>query len=103
METRFETEMIHLDGVAVLRVAGDIDASTAPMLSAACLELETMSDQLVLELGGVTFMDSSGLHVLVTTYQRAGAGSIVVRNAPDQVRRLLEITGLSDEFIEPPS
>jgi anti-anti-sigma regulatory factor len=44
-------------------------------------------------------MDSSGLHVLIQYDQREGT-TVVLRNASDQVRRLLQITNLAARFLE---
>jgi anti-sigma B factor antagonist len=100
MDGHFETELIHLDGDAVLMAIGEIDASTSPILLAACLDLTSVCDRLVLDFAGVTFMDSSGLHVLIQIERREDTTSVVIRNAPDQVRRLLQITNLATQFLE---
>jgi anti-anti-sigma factor len=48
----------------------------------------------------VSFMDSSGLRVLLDLHQRAGeAGRRLVLRTPSQsVTKLLEVSGLSDHF-----
>ena len=102
MDGVFGTELIHLNGDAVLRVVGEVDASTSPMLHEACLDLASISDRLVLDLSGVTFMDSSGLHVLIRLHHREGTTSVVVRNPSGQVLRLLQITDLASRFLERP-
>jgi anti-sigma B factor antagonist len=101
MDDKFGTEVIHLDGDAVLMVTGDVDASTAPKLHEACLQLTSITDRLVLDLSSVTFMDSSGLRVLIQIHEREGTSSMTVRNAPNQVRRLLEITALAEWLLDP--
>jgi anti-sigma B factor antagonist len=94
-----EIELVHLDGDALLMVAGEVDASTAPMLHEASLHLSTLTDRVVLDFSRVTFMDSSGLHVLIQHDQREGT-TVVLRNASDQVRHLLQITNLAAHFLE---
>jgi anti-sigma B factor antagonist len=101
MNGDFGIELIHLDGNAVLMVVGEIDASTSPKLREACLHLTSTSDRLVLDLSRVTFMDSSGLHVLIDIQQRDDVTGVMLRNAPGHVRRLLQITGLADQFLDP--
>jgi anti-sigma B factor antagonist len=98
----FAIELIHLDGDAVLRVAGEVDASSAPRLHEACVDLASITDRLVLDLSGVTFMDSSALHVLIRVHQREGGSTVVVRNPSGQVLRLLQITDLVSQFLEAP-
>jgi len=97
----FRTDVIHLDGVAVLAVRGEVDISTAPKLDEACRQLASVTDRLVLDFAGVTFMDASGLGVMVRARQRERTKTIVVRNGSDRVLRLLQITGLADAFLEP--
>jgi len=51
----------------------------------------------VLDFAGVTFMDSSGLNVLVSAAGRGfRSDAVLIRNAPVSIRRLLSITGLDD-------
>jgi anti-sigma B factor antagonist len=54
----------------------------------------------VLDLREVEFMDSSGLHVLITQrHKRLNEGSdCTVAALPHPVRRVLEISGLADHF-----
>jgi anti-anti-sigma factor len=97
----FGTELIDRDGEAVLVVRGEIDLATAPMLDEACDRLASVTDQLVLDLAGVTFMDASGLGTLVRALHRDQTKRILVRDASDGVLRLLHITGLAEAFLEP--
>ncbi|MBE1582167.1 STAS domain-containing protein [Nonomuraea angiospora] len=93
---------LHLSGRALIggtliEVAGEVDAATAPQLT-AYIEREHPDAglALVLDLSGVSFMDSSGLHLLVEQHNRqAEHGSGLHVAAPhERVRRLLEITGV---------
>ena len=51
---------------------------------------------LTLDLAGVTFMDSSGIALILRSQQRMRLleGAVVVRNAPPQARRVLEAAGI---------
>lgn len=51
---------------------------------------------LVIDLGGVTFMDSSGIAVLLRAYRRMGelGGSLAVKNIPEQSGRMLRASGV---------
>ncbi|MET0145657.1 MAG: STAS domain-containing protein [Ilumatobacteraceae bacterium] len=90
-EPRLDLET-DVDGALVLR--GEVDSYTAPDL-AARLGGDPAVD--VIDLAGVTFIDSSGLRVLVEVHQaRIDAGSRLALRAPSaSVQRLLEISGLS--------
>lgn len=78
----------------VLRLSGDIDMATAPTIRFRIGEALTMSTQraIILDLADVTFMDSSGVGVLVTT-MREGA-HVRLRNVPDIVMRVLQLSGV---------
>ena len=69
---------------------------------AAVAELERCVDAalpraLTLDLGGVSFMDSSGIAVLLRAYKRLGelGGSVRVTNVPAQAERVLKAAGLN--------
>ncbi|MGD9795236.1 MAG: STAS domain-containing protein [Acidimicrobiia bacterium] len=79
-------------------VSGEVDAHSAPMLAEALATMPVA--QSTLDLGGVSFMDSSGLRVLVeaTKRARASGGDLVVVNVTNAVSRLVAIGGLSDHL-----
>ena len=67
----------------------------------ALRELELSIDaalpkKLVLDLAGVTFMDSSGIALILRAQQRMQLldGSLLVRNVPQQARRVLDAAGI---------
>jgi anti-sigma B factor antagonist len=79
-------------------VRGEIDAHTAPALAAAMMELP--AGVATVDVAGVSFMDSSGLRVLmeVATRAREGGGDLVVTNPTPGIARLVEISGLGDQL-----
>ena len=85
----------------IVNAGGEIDMSTAPLLSGALTELESAEERparVVLDLGDVTFMSSDGLKVLNLHERRfaeLGIGFVVVA-AQRAVVHILEITGMSD-------
>lgn len=83
------------DATLVVRLTGELDAATAPDVD-QFVELEVAAAQpgrLVLDVADVTFVDSSGLAVLLALRSCAPDGRLVLRGARRQLRRLLEITG----------
>ena len=52
---------------------------------------------LILDLDGVTFMDSSGIALILRSQQkmRLDGGTTLVRNVPPQARRVLEAAGIN--------
>lgn len=82
---------VDVDGALVL--AGEIDSYTAPELGERLLSDDAVT---VIDASGVSFIDSSGLRVLVEAHQaRLDAGrSLILRSPSAAVQRLLEISGL---------
>lgn len=82
----------------VATVVGELDAYTAPLLRSRLQPLAEGADgsQLIVDLSGVTFLDSTALGVLTGTAKRlrAGGGELLVASADPRVRRLFELTGL---------
>jgi anti-anti-sigma factor len=78
----------------VIRVAGDIDLSSAPTFRAE-LEAAITANHgaLIVDLGDVSFMDSAGVEALVRARERAGE-RLHLRTVQRSVRRVLELTSL---------
>ena len=91
-------DTVNLDGHVVLAIEGEIDLATAPSFGAAIDKGLRQKGRVVLDLAGVTFMDSSGLNVLVAAASQGpeALNSVLIRNPPIGVQRLLSITGLSE-------
>ncbi|MFD7796212.1 STAS domain-containing protein [Streptomyces sp. NPDC059759] len=84
------------DGIRVLTLGGEIDADTAGGFREALCVDETATSRTVLDFGAVTFMDSSGVNVLVAAFQNARAAGGWVRMAALRapVRQVIDIVGL---------
>jgi anti-sigma B factor antagonist len=90
----------------VVRVAAEIDVATAPALDTAMQEqVDAGHDVLVLDLAGVTFLDSSGLGLFVAHHKtlRRRGGSVRLANASSRVLKVLTVTGLDQVFPVYPS
>ena len=82
---------------ATLALTGELDMSTAPQLSRSLAEiLDHQPEHVTLELGGLAFIDSSGLTLLVRTSNRLQErdGALSLAHPTPPVRRVLEIVGL---------
>jgi anti-anti-sigma factor len=74
------------------RISGELDMDSAPAIEQA---LRVDGERLTLDLEDLTFIDSSGLHALVTLSARLnGAAPLVLDNVPAGVQRVLDIVGL---------
>jgi anti-sigma B factor antagonist len=87
------------DGVAVVRVSGEVDVATCGLLRDRMLRIVTDEDfrGLVVNLAGVRFMDSTRIGVLAGVWRRVAAttaGLALAAPAP-QVRRVLDTAGLT--------
>ncbi|MFF9765240.1 STAS domain-containing protein [Streptomyces sp. NPDC053086] len=88
------------EGISVVRVCGEIDRDSAPQLLEAVAPQDAAAHRTVLDLSGVTFMDSSGINALITAHRAAQSADGWLRLAAPSVSvsRLIEIVGL-DEVI----
>jgi anti-sigma B factor antagonist len=80
---------------------GEIDLATAPELDARLRELHQSGfDRLLLDLRHVTFMDSTGLRLLLNWDAAARQNGLTFQIVPGPplVQRLFEITGVQDRF-----
>ena len=85
----------------VLLPKGEVDAVTAPQLGRRLLGLaDEGKTSLVVDLSGVTFIDSTGLGVLLNALRTLGSrrGKLVLVCPNDRVRRPFEVTGLIDRM-----
>ncbi len=90
----------------VVAVVGELDAATAPVLRDAVLGLLNRGvDDLVLDLRGVTFVDSTGVGSLLRIHHRQGLVGGTVHFVADQpsVLRVLEVMQLTRRLHVTPS
>ena len=95
--------------VTVVALEGEIDLASVPEIEDRIAAAERENpDQLVIDVRGITFMDSSGLRVLLAAHHRAreaGREFALVRGS-EAVDRLLKVTGLAGRLRQldaPPS
>lgn len=85
-----------VEGDPVVSVVGDVDLVTAGVLRQALAEALEVSPRLVVDVGRVTFIDSSGLSALADAHRKAcdEGGAVRLRSPSPMLKRLLEITRL---------
>ena len=96
MRTGFHAATAGTDDTIVLRLQGELDMATAPGLGRTLqTALAAGPSTLALDLRELTFVDSTGIRVLITACRQAGSeGCRCVRRAPSRaVRTALLLPG----------
>ncbi|BBH70787.1 hypothetical protein ACTI_74720 [Actinoplanes sp. OR16] len=91
-------------GRIVVSVAGECDLRHRDEMTTALREAVRDAPEVVVDLGAVRFLDSSGLHALVSASQAARRrdGIVYVVNATGTVAMVLEMTGVL-RMLRPPT
>jgi len=80
-----------------LRLAGELDLATAPGLTEALLDFASSGGEVHLDLSEVSFLDSSGLRVILALARSRGDnGSVVLLDPSAAIMRSLEIMGIDE-------
>jgi anti-sigma B factor antagonist len=85
----------------VVTVSGEVDVETSPVLEERLTSvLDRGLSSIRIDLADVTFLDSTGLSVLISGLKRcrAAGGELRLLSPRPNVRKVLEITGLTDVF-----
>jgi len=83
---------------ATVAVRGEVDVYTAPQLRDELYRvIGDGAKQVVLDLSAMTFIDSTGLGVVVGSLKRVreSDGDLILRSPSRSTRKVLDITGLS--------
>lgn len=101
MQSNFEVELRERDQAVIIGVTGELDLASSPALEQELdRRVNSGVESVIVDLRQLEFMDSTGLSVLVRAHQRAveaGRRFAVVRG-PQQVQRLLSLTGVADRL-----
>jgi anti-sigma B factor antagonist len=100
----YRVTLVELEGEAIVEVAGEIDIAAHGRLRDVIDEARAGGRRLVIDLSETTFMDSTGLRVLLEAWrdQTADGSEMVLRDPSPAVRTLFEVTRVSDALpIEP--
>jgi anti-anti-sigma factor len=91
-----------VDGVAVVRVGGELDIHTAPLLTEAVEQAfaDATTHSLEIDAERLQFCDSSGIQVLVKAREQAleRGGGVRMVNLQGAVSKVLAVTGLLELF-----
>ena len=96
MPQSFDIDVASEAGELVVRLSGELDLSSRTVLADEVVGQMTTSGptRLAIDLGQVTFCDSSGLGALLDIRRAAGDAGVemVLQNVPPAVARVLDLT-----------
>jgi anti-sigma B factor antagonist len=93
----FQIQVERDERVGTVRLDGEFDLSAADRVEEALRSLEAERPAVVvIDLRGVTFLDSTGLRTITSADARARDGDYELRivRAPEAVQKLLHVTGM---------
>ena len=104
----FDIDVATNDGATHLTLHGEFDIANAPHLEREIKRFaESGASRLVIDLRDLTFIDSTGLRIVLETRQRAADQGFELElvRGPRQVQRVFELTGLEERlpFVDAPS
>jgi anti-sigma B factor antagonist len=88
------------DGQAVVALRGELDVADAASVAAALAAVAARAAEMIVDLAGLEFIDSSGVAALVLARKRARrtGGDLLLAAPQDQVLRVLAVTRLAEVF-----
>ena len=78
----------------VVRLEGEIDISAVEHVVHELARAASISDDIVIDLTDVTFIDSTGVGLLAQALNKGA--TLAIDDAPEHVRRVIELAGLTD-------
>lgn len=83
----------------VIELLGELDLDGAPRLEQELRRVEsTDAGVIVVDLGGLQFIDSTGIRLIVMASERCRPGRFSLLRGPRHVHRVFEITDLADRL-----
>ena len=81
----------------VLAVEGRLDTTTAPQLESEIKSSISGITELEFDFSKLDYISSAGLRVLLSAQKIMNKqGSMVIRNASDEIKEIFDVTGFSD-------
>lgn len=88
------------NGAVLMTLEGRLDTTTAPELEKAINDEGEALKSLVLDFGGVDYISSAGLRVLLTAQKKMNVqGSMELNNVSEAVMDIFEMTGFADILV----
>ena len=98
MAERFEAKARRQGDAGIVDITGELDGEAAARLQAAYAEAAGGAERVILNFGGLTYMNSTGIGLLVTLLVRAQRQNqrMLAYGLSEHYRQIFEITRLSD-------
>jgi anti-anti-sigma factor len=98
-EAQFEATSQRLpDGTHLVRISGELDLYTAPEFERALDLNGGPAERVVVDLRECTFIDSTGLGILVAAHRRNGGDGLLIIANGLEVLRAFEVSGLDRQL-----
>jgi len=97
----FRTQVREVEGIPVIELEGEVDLSTSPAFKEEVYKvIESGKRDVVIDLDGLDFMDSTGLGVLVAVLEKTSVegGSVRLVCSKRNILKVFGITGLDKVF-----
>jgi anti-anti-sigma factor len=96
----FSISSHRLEHGIVIELFGDVDLATAPIAEEELRRAESSEELIVLDLQSVSFMDSTGIRMVIGADQRLRerGGTLRIVRVPHQVHKLFELVGITDRL-----
>ncbi|MGZ8765575.1 MAG: STAS domain-containing protein [Acidimicrobiia bacterium] len=93
----YEIALVHVDGRAEFRLAGEFDLAAAPDLRRELFGRLSAAIPVVVDMSDAGFVDSTALGVFIEAYKFAAEQQSTFRlvNVPAQFTKVLEVTGMT--------
>lgn len=100
----FSIGKAHVPGRVVVTVRGELDAASAPRLEDALQDLGQLDDHdVIVDVEGLTFIDSSGVYVLIQALKRMSTEgrNLMLQGADSGAYKVLDVCHLTSVFDRP--
>jgi anti-sigma B factor antagonist len=103
VNTAFNIEVVDRDDGMLVRVEGELDVATAPVLQEALIQVEASDAPVIaIDLTGVSFIDSTGLRALLEAHvrdtERADGERLQITGGSEQAHKLFKLAGVLDKL-----
>jgi anti-sigma B factor antagonist len=101
LEPEFAITSVQRDGERVIAVTGELDLGSAERVQQELGRAQADDEgPIVLDLSGLTFIDSTGLRVIIEANERLAAGESgwAIVPGPEPVHRVFELTGTAERL-----